>query len=390
MAKTNLDHHLYPDKASGILYFQKKVRGIDKPYKLSLGTTSVVEARRRRDEYLEEIRIYGRIRETESIPQEALRFGEVALKWAEIKETKVEETTFDAYRKIMNAHILPHFGNKCIDNITSLDIESFISKLKCKGKTKRNILTPLRDVMKFAKTHKIIQTNPMIDVEPIKSKKSEMTEKQPLSLDEIRQFLVHVDDFWKPLFIFLFFTGVRISEAAGLKWKRVHLDKGIVQIHRNLVFANGKRIYKSTKNEGSYRDVKLSKMVIDALREQRKRTWKGDRENFVFLNRAGRNIHRHTLNKNVIKPTLLKAGISANRSVKETRASYITNSLDSTERMSFIKNQVGHVNTRMIVEHYYRTIPADEDGKKLEEAWNSTRILPEQDGPDLEVTENTE
>jgi len=57
--------------------------------------------------------------------------------------------------------------------------------------------------------------------------------------------------------------------------------------------------------------------------------------------------------------------------------------------MSFVQKQVGHTTTRMIVDHYYRHTPAPDDGSRLENAWNSTRILPELDGVDIEVIENT-
>jgi hypothetical protein len=57
--------------------------------------------------------------------------------------------------------------------------------------------------------------------------------------------------------------------------------------------------------------------------------------------------------------------------------------------MSFIQKQVGHTTTRMIVDHYYRYIPTSDDGKRLEDAWNSTSILPEQDDVDFEGIENT-
>jgi integrase len=55
MAKKKLNHHLYEDEKSGVWYFQKKVRGIQKPYKFSLGTTLVGEARKKRDEYLRQV-----------------------------------------------------------------------------------------------------------------------------------------------------------------------------------------------------------------------------------------------------------------------------------------------------------------------------------------------
>ena len=49
----NKNHHMF--KRGDTWYFQKKVEGLEKPVKMSLGTTSVVEARRRRNEKLEEI-----------------------------------------------------------------------------------------------------------------------------------------------------------------------------------------------------------------------------------------------------------------------------------------------------------------------------------------------
>lgn len=382
MASKNLNHHLYQDANSGVWYFQKKIRGTEKPYKFSLETTSITDARRKRDEFIKEIDYLGRIEAREKQQQEpdsqGMLFGEVALQWAEIKKQKLAESTYYTYQKAMNTHVLPHFGNVPIEAITSLDIEHFLSDLGTSSKNRINIYTPFRSVMRFAKKHKIIPADPTLDVESIKHSKSEKAEHMPFNLDEIQRFLDHVDDFWKPLFVFMFFSGVRSCEASALQWKRVDLENNVVKIHRNLVYVQGKKIFKSTKTEGSYRDVSLIQPAIDALREQRKRTFKNDPEGFVFLNRVGDNVHRHTLNNKVIKPALERAGLATNRSVKDTRASYIINSLDNGERISFITRQVGHSTTHMLINHYYKWVPADGDGSKLEGAWNSTRIPPDQ------------
>ena len=75
MAK-KLNRNLYQDKASGIWYFQKKVRGIEKPYKFSLETKSVVEARRKRDDYLKQIELHGHIIKAELLLlSESMLFG---------------------------------------------------------------------------------------------------------------------------------------------------------------------------------------------------------------------------------------------------------------------------------------------------------------------------
>jgi hypothetical protein len=40
--------------------------------------------------------------------------------------------------------------------------------------------------------------------------------------------------------------------------------------------------------------------------------------------------------------------------------------------------------TRMIVDYCYRYVPAPDDGAKLENAWKSTRILPELERAELQ------
>jgi integrase len=102
-------------------------------------------------------------------------------------EGKVSKSTMEEYKKDMNNQVLPKFGNIPISSISSLDIENFICKLNCSGKRKNNILTPFRDVVKFAKKHKFITDNPMLNVDRIEEAASD---KNPLSLDEIKIFLV--------------------------------------------------------------------------------------------------------------------------------------------------------------------------------------------------------
>jgi integrase len=81
------------------------------------------------------------------------------------------------------------------------------------------------------------------------------------------------------------------------------------------------------------------------------------------------------INNGLFKPTLIKAGLKSGSSCKDTRSSYITNSLDNNERMGFVQKQVGHTTTKMIVEHYYNHIPAADDGNGLEKAFADTIVL---------------
>ena len=119
----------------------------------------------------------------------------------------------------------------------------------------------------------------------------------------------------------------------------------------------------------------MNGITKEILVRQAKKT-KGKSEH-VFLNRDGRPLRADSVNAHHFKPTLKKAGLSVNRSCRDTRGTFITNALDANETMGFVQNQVGHSSIKPIVNHYYNRIPRVEDGQKLEEALKSTRVLPD-------------
>jgi 1,4-alpha-glucan branching enzyme len=82
--KDRLNHHLFPNKY-GVWCFQYKIRN-GRKYKFSLKTKNVGNARKLRDQYIDEIRQHGRILEPEP---EANTFGEVAQEWVDWKRTKI-------------------------------------------------------------------------------------------------------------------------------------------------------------------------------------------------------------------------------------------------------------------------------------------------------------
>ena len=140
----------------------------------------------------------------------------------------------------------------------------------------------------------------MDDVDSIKK---EITEKHPLNLDEIKTFLEAVPVYYKPLFMFLFFTGVRFGEASALKWKRINFKDGRVHICKTLVRGE----YKEPKTKSSVRFVKLSPMAIKALQLQKEHTF--GKSEFVFLNRFRRNIHQAQCKHPCIQTDISKSRI---------------------------------------------------------------------------------
>jgi integrase len=205
-------------------------------------------------------------------------------------------------------------------------------------------------------------------VKPIKVKHKK---PQPLSQDEIKRFLRHASPLYRDFFAFMFITGVRMGEAAALQWQDVNLTEGYFNVNTTYVRGN----FYDPKTSSSKRQVKLNGITKEILVRQVKKT-KGKSEH-VFLNRDGRPLRADSVNAHHFKPTLKKAGLSVNRSCRDTRGTFITNALDANETIGFVQNQAGHSSIKPIVNHYYNRIPRVEDRQKLEETLKTTRVLPD-------------
>ena len=131
MAKSK-NHHL--EKRGSVWCLVAMVNG--KRIKKAL-SPSITEARRLRDEYLEEIRFNGDIPRINSEAGGVL-FGEVVAMWAKKKVKRVKASSWRDYRSIMNHHLLPKFGNIPIKDITFDNVEDFVDGLSCGNKRKNN------------------------------------------------------------------------------------------------------------------------------------------------------------------------------------------------------------------------------------------------------------
>lgn len=339
MAK-KMNHHL--TRRGDVWYLNVMVRG--KRIRKAL-SRSITKARELRDEDLEQIRIHGDLQQPEPA-REVKLFGEVAKQWVKIKDRKVKSSTLTDYRGAMNYHILPHFGDTPIHEIGYLDVEVFISELKCTNKRINNILVPMRSLMKFALKAGLIDKNPLDLIENLKVSKPDI---DPLSMDEVNRFLEVVEPFYRPFFTVAFFTGMRFGEMAGLKWKNVDYKLGVIKVRETRVRGEEGR----PKTAGSVRDVKIMPPVVEALRDQRKITM--GRSDYVFLNQKGRPLLPNSINYHIWKPALKKAGLKP-RSLYQTRHTFATLMLDGGELPGWVQKMMGHESLKMILERYYSYI----------------------------------
>lgn len=258
-------------------------------------------------------------------------------------------------RSTIDGHLVPHFGDKPVGQIGKADILAFRNKLAempgrvSKGlsaKRINGILAPLRQMLAEA-AEMYGFTSPAVNIKPLRVRKSDV---QPFTLTEVQTLIGRARADYRNYFITRFFTGMRTGEVHGLKWKYVDFERRLVLVRETFVL--GEDEY--TKTDSSQRDIQMSQVVFDALRQQHAATAK--LSEYVFCNRAGEPLDNKNFSDRVWYPLLRHLGLPARRPY-QMRHTAATLWLASGEAPEWIARQLGHASTEMLFRVYSRYVP---------------------------------
>jgi len=283
--------------------------------------------------------------------------GEMRIQWRQSYINTVEGT--------LKNYLNPHFGEKEVGCVTKKDILDFRASLakvttrsgkRLSASRINRIMTPLRMILSEA-ANRYEFSSPY---HGIKSLKVPRTDVEPFSIDEVKQIIDTVRPDFKNYYIVRFFTGMRTGEIDGLQWDHVDFTRRQILVRQALV--NGRLEY--TKNDGSFRTIEMSQMVVDALQDQKSATGNMD---FVFCTRTGKPLNHNNVTKRVWYPLLRYLGLRKRRPY-QTRHTAATLWLASGESPEWIARQMGHTTTEMLFRVYSRFVPnlTRQDGSAFE------------------------
>lgn len=126
-------------------------------------------------------------------------------------------------------HILPHLGHLALRDITPARVQELINKTTAAGKinTASRIRKVLSKILKHAKAMQWFPREWELPTEGVKVQTSHPKEKRAITWDETLLLSAKLPEPAATLVQFLFLTGLRIGEAAGLRWKYVNLTDKI-------------------------------------------------------------------------------------------------------------------------------------------------------------------
>ena len=276
-------------------------------------------------------------------------------------EHTLERSTWNPYRRDIDNVLVPWCGHMRIDELTPADIRAWVGLQTVSLKRIRNMLLPLRAVLKEAMEDGTIKTDPVSLVSlnklvPIEKRTTEY-EPQPYKLAELVTLLNNVPEPERWAFQLWAFTGLRTGELIGLRWPRIDLEAKTLRVAETTT----ERVDKPrTKTKAGMRTIPLLPAALQAVEAMRKYTQlAGDR--FTINPRGRRDDKSWDTNKlaSVWARAHRGTGIAV-RNPYQLRHTFASQLLSQGENIAYISKLLGHKTVEEVIRTYGRWISEGE------------------------------
>ena len=213
--------------------------------------------------------------QVQSKPKSSLLFSDYIRHWLTIAERRVDSVTFQGYRLMANAQVIPYFEKTAV-RLGDVDRESlqhfFDEKASTGRKDGKGGLSPsslrqykniLMQTLNEAVKSGLIQSNPCQFVE---LPKKQQYQSSYYNAEQLKALFEAIED--DPLYPVVKITalyGLRRSEVLGLKWDSVDFTTGRLTIKRTVSKVTTTICKDKTKNSSSHRSFPLSHEAKEIL-----------------------------------------------------------------------------------------------------------------------------
>jgi integrase len=307
-------------------------------------------------------------------PSQSLTVAEAAETWIKRVEAEGRErSTIAQYRQHIDLHIVPRIGRIRLADLTPPKVEAFRDDLlaKLSRSLARKVLTSLKSLLKVAK-HAHIAADVSIGRAKRGKRKLRVGVDIPTA-DEIKRIIAVAPDKWRRLLLVLTFTGLRASEARGLRWQDVDIKRGELHVRQR---ADRYNAIGKPKSESSERTIPIGPHVLNTLKEWKLACPKGEHD-LVFPSAEGTIIRL----ENIIRRGLIPAQEAAGVLTREGTAKYtglhalrhfyaslcINRRADGGLELppKVVQERLGHASIVMTMDIYGHLFPRGDDGAEL-------------------------
>lgn len=298
-------------------------------------------------------------------------------RWLPTAERRIRPTTFDAYKRLLDRHVIPALGAVPLRERRADHLDSLYSRLLRSGhvsgtrglapKSVRHVHIALHKALRDAERKGLVVRNVAAAADPPKGGYHTSYEITAWTAEELRTFLNAMAD--HPLYAAYMVaatTGMRRGEVLGLRWRDIDWTTRRLQVRQSLITVNYQLHFSLPKTKRSRRSIALDATTIAALQAHRAAQRQHEtvigmtyEHDLVFIRLDGRPVRPDCLSQ-VFDREVAKLPVRRIR-LHDLRHTHATLGLAAGIAPKVISDRLGHATVAFTQDVYMHAIPQLEE-----------------------------
>jgi len=284
--------------------------------------------------------------------------------WAEIwwagRDAMGTRTSRSSVRGRLDNHILPTFGKLALGDVRLALVQQWVNRLSATlaPRTVRHCYTILSAIFNAAIDDRRLLANPCRSPSGrgLRLPKKVPVEQVALDGEQIQRLIAAFPPYWRPLITTMADTGVRYSEAAGLRVRYVDLVGGEIKIREVYSDRDGWRDY--PKTTAGWRTVTIPRLLAEVLAPLCEGKGLDDA---VFTTPRGHLLTYRNFRVQVWDPAVEVAGLAAERPTPKSLRHAHASLLAAAGMATVAQSRLGHATPAMTANVYTHRLPGMDD-----------------------------
>ncbi len=299
----------------------------------------------------------GTVNQTSRRPQATMTFEDfVRTEWRPNAGLALKKSTVKYYDFQLERHIAPTFGPNPLCRLGRMQVESLLSNLRQKGHavaTIRGVRATLSTVLQTAVERGYLEKNAARGIRIRET--AARVERRFYTPAQVRQLLPELTNTCRTVVQLAVLTGMRIGEILALRWKRVDLLRGTIEVAET--FSDG--VFGSPKTRSSNRVIPMSEFLINVLETYRRGMQSHSPDDLVFRTRTGTPLSSKNLYNRELAPACdrIKQPRVSWHSFRHTHATLLA---EVGESIKTAQSLLGHSDLGTTLNTYAHAIPGSQ------------------------------
>jgi integrase len=295
-----------------------------------------------------------------TIPKDVPSFHAYASEWHARRKGLVKPRTSDWEKWALSLHLLPHLAERRVSDIDGGTVRAYVAAKQAEGiigaRSINSTLRVLSLICAEAVEDGHLQANPVTRARLVKARKPTRGWLEP---DELADLLDSCTSQSRALVAAMALAGLRVSEAAALRWRCVDL-------------ANGRLTVEASKTDAGRRVIgDLNPELGELLKVHRHASRFTDPDDVVFATSTGREKARSSIARQILRPALDRANVArtkaarppiARASCHDLRRTFCALAFAAGASPAAVMNALGHTSAALSLEVYGKVVAGATDG----------------------------